>query len=87
MYGNKKLCQIKHSGREERVAQAGIYPASSLSCENIPLSLRPHKGIDGGSLGIYTKSQATWINKKPDHIEYDRVSFYIRRTVINSWRS
>ena len=23
-------------------------------------------------------------NKKPDHIEYDRVSFYIRCTVINS---
>ena len=63
MYGNNKLCQIKHSGREERVAQAGIYPASSLSCENIPLSLRPHKGIDGGSLGIYTKSQATFKNK------------------------
>ena len=25
-------------------------------------------------------------NKKPDHIEYDRVSFYIRCTVINSIR-
>ena len=31
MYGNNKLCQIKESGREERGAKAGIYPASTLS--------------------------------------------------------
>ena len=31
LYGNNKQCQIKESGREERGAKAGIYPASTLS--------------------------------------------------------
>ena len=55
MYGNNKLCQI---GIEERGAKAGIYPASSLSCENIPPSLRPHKGLDGRPLGNTTDNSA-----------------------------
>ena len=58
MYGNNKLCQIKDSGREERGAKAGIYPPSSLSCENIPPSLRPHKGLDGRPLGNTTDNSA-----------------------------
>jgi hypothetical protein len=58
LYGNNKLCQIKDSGREERGAKAGIYPASSLSCENIPPSLRPHKDEKGRSLGNTTDNSA-----------------------------
>ena len=56
MYGNNKQCQIKESGREERGAKAGIHPASTLSCENIP------QDEFGRPLGIFTKSQATFKN-------------------------
>ena len=45
MYGNNELCQIKESGREERGAKAGIYPASTLSMAK--------------PLGIITKSHPT----------------------------
>ena len=58
MYGNNQLCQIKDSGREERGAKAGIYPASSLSCENILPSLRPHKDEKGRPLGNTTDNSA-----------------------------
>ena len=71
MYGNNKQCQIKESGREER-GEGRIYPASTLSCENIPPSLRPHKDEFGRPLGIYTKSLVAPSKRVHDFILQDQ---------------
>ena len=66
MYGNNKQCQIKESGREERGAKAGIHPASTLSCENIP------QDEFGRPLGIYTKSLVAPSKRVHDFILQDQ---------------
>ena len=58
MYGNHDVCQIADRSAHRQSAEG----SQAMGWDDLPAHLKPHKGIDGGFLGIYTKSQATFKN-------------------------
>ena len=58
LYGNHDACQIADRSAHRQSAEG----SQAMGWDDLPAHLKPHKGIDGGFLGIYTKSQATFKN-------------------------